>query len=175
MNRIRSEEDIVFHAKRHTLTYNRVDRKEIRRHSPLLSLEQSIVKETKDGKTSYTVYDILSLKSNSFNIDKKAFLIADKKAFEMELQKIESDFARSLSEDTKNVLTSDSSTVSVVTGYSEINRKIVRFSYSWSDETLAAIKNADQIRMRYYSGPNMITVTLKRKNLRKIKQLIDKS
>ena len=56
---------------------------------------------------------------------------------------------------------------------SENNRKITRFSYKIPLSTIMEIKKADQISIRYYSGPSMITVKPKNLSIKKIKELID--
>jgi hypothetical protein len=80
---------------------------------------------------------------------------------------------KSLTEDTKNIMTSDSIAVSVVTGYSENNMKRAKFSYTIPSETISSIKNSHQLLIRYYSGPSMMTIKPKYRSLTKLKQLID--
>ncbi len=87
---------------------------------------------------------------------------------EMELENV-----KTISENTTDIQTSDSTTVSVTTGYSENNRKITRFSYKIPISTIMEIKKANQISIRYYSGPSMITVKPKNLSIKKIKELID--
>lgn len=91
----------------------------------------------------------------------------------MVIDKMELENVRSISENTGNISTSDSTSVSVITGYSEDNRKITRFRYKIPASTMAKIKESDQFSLRYYSGPSMITVKPKNKSIRMIKQLID--
>jgi hypothetical protein len=81
---------------------------------------------------------------------------------------------KEIEEKKEDVMTSDSTSISVVTGYSENNRKITRFSYELPDHVIAKIKDADQVIFRYYSGPDMLTITLKGIKISKLKQLIDK-
>jgi len=170
-NRIYSENDLVYATKRFELKYYVKDRD---RRSPLYKLTQSIVKEINvRNEISYTAYDVLSLSSSSFKLDEKVIFIIDNEVYPMLVEEIELENVRSISESTSDISTSDSTSVTVVTGYSEDNRKLTRFSYNIPLTTMEKIKEADQFFLRYYSGPNMITVKPKRISMNKLKQLID--
>jgi len=169
-NRIFTENDVVYSTKRVELKYYVRDKD---RRSPLTGLSQSIVKETGPGnETTYKAYDVLYLTSSAFKLDDKVFFIIDNEAYPMTLDRIELENTRSISENTSSVSTSDSTSVSLVTGYSENDRKITRFSYKIPMSTLEKIKTANQFSLRYYSGPDMITVKPKQKSVRKIRELI---
>lgn len=171
-SRIIVQDDIVNSSKRLELRYLIRD---FNKRFPLLYLEQQLVKEIKsDNKYSIKVYDILTLNSSSFKLEDKVFLIVDKSVYPMALDIIEYDNVKSITSNTKDILTSDSTKVSVVTGYTENNNKITKFSYKLSEELINKIKTSKQVSIRYYAGPSMLTVKLKDKNLRKIKKLIDK-
>jgi hypothetical protein len=135
---------------------------------------QSIVKEVdQNNNVSYRAYDVLSLTSSSFKFDEKAVLIIDNKPYPMVIDRIELENVKTISENSTDIQTLDSTTVSVITGYSENNRKITRFSYKIPVSTMMEIKKASKIYIRYYSGPNMITVKPKKISIKKIKELID--
>jgi hypothetical protein len=169
-NKIYTEDDIVYSTKRFELKY---DYKNRSRRMPFY-FTQSIVKEVdKNNNVSYQAYDVISLTSSSFRVDEKAILIIDNKPYPMEIDKIELENVKTISESTTDIQTLDSTTVSVITGYSENNRKITRFSYKIPISTIMEIKKANQIYIRYYSGPNMITVKPKKLSIKKIKKLID--
>ena len=170
-NRIYSEDDIVYSTKRFELKYDYKDRD---RRTPIYFFTQSIVKEVdKNNNVSYRAYDVLFLISSSFKLDEKVILIIDNKPYPMVIDKIELENVKTISEDKTDIQTSDSTTVSVTTGYSENNRKITRFSYKIPVSTIMEIKKADQLSIRYYSGPSMITVKPKKLSIKKIKELID--
>jgi len=170
-NKIYSDNDIVYSTKRFELKYSVKDRD---RRSPLFYFTQSIIKEiNSENEISYTAYDVLSLSSSSFKLDEKVFLIIDNEAFPMIIDKMELENVKSISENAENILTSDSTTVSVISGYSENNRKITRFCYKIPVATMTKIKDSNQLSLRYYSGPSMITVKPKKKSINKLKQLID--
>jgi hypothetical protein len=170
-NRIFTENDIVYSTKRFELKYNVRDKD---RRSPLLFFTQSIVKENNPIKgLSYTAWDILDLTSSSFKPDEKVYFIIDNEPYPMAVEKIELENTRNISEESSALSTSDSTSVSVVTGYSENNRKITRFSYKIPPEVVEKIKGSGQFMIRYYSGPNMITVKPKNRSLKKIKELVN--
>jgi len=170
-NKIYSEDDIVYSTKRFELKYDYKDRD---RQTPVYLFTQSIVKEAdQNNNVSYRAYDVLFLTSSSFNLDEKVILIIDNKPFPMVIDKAELENVKTISENTTDIQTSDSTTVSVTTGYSENNRKITRFSYKIPVSTIMEIKEADQLSIRYYSGPSLITVKPKKLSIKKIKELID--
>ena len=170
-NRIYSEDDVVYSTKRFELKYDYKDRD---RRTPIYFFTQSIVKEIDQIKNvSYRAYDVLFLTSSSFKLDEKVILIIDNKPYPMVIDEMELENVKSISENTTDIQTSDSTTVSVTTGYSENNRKITRFSYKIPISTIMQIKNADQFSIRYYSGPSMITVKPKKLSIKKIKELIN--
>ena len=170
-NRIYSEDDVVYSTKRFELKYDYKDRD---RRTPIYFFTQSIVKEIDQIKNvSYRAYDVLFLTSSSFKLDEKVILIIDNKPYPMVIDEMELENVKSISENTTDIQTSDSTTVSVTTGYSENNRKITRFSYKIPLSTIMEIKKANQISIRYYSGPSMITVKPKNLSIKKIKELID--
>lgn len=172
-NRIYSENDVVYSSHRFELKYYVKDRD---RRSPLYYFTQSIIKEINpQNEISYYAYDVLSLSASSFKPDEKVFLLIDNEAYPMVIDKMELENVRSISENTGNISTSDSTTVSVITGYSEDNRKITRFRYLIPAAAMARIKESDKFLLRYYSGPSMITVKPKKKSIRMIKQLTDTS
>jgi len=170
-NKIYSEDDIVYSTKRFELKYDYKDRD---RRTPIYFFTQSIAKEVdQNNNVSYRAYDVLFLISSSFKLDEKVILIIDNKPYPMVIDKIELENVKTISENTTDIQTSDSTTVSVTTGYSENNRKITRFSYKIPVSTIMEIKKADQLSIRYYSGPSMITVKPKNLSIKKIKELID--
>jgi len=170
-NKIYSENDIVDSTKRFELKYYYKDRD---RRTPVAFFTQSIVKEIdQSNNVSYRAYDVLFLTSSSFKLDEKVIMIIDNKPYPLVIDKIELENAKTISENTTDIQTSDSTTVSVTTGYSENNSKITRFSYKIPISTITEIKKADQLSIRYYSGPSLITVKPKALSIKKIKELID--
>lgn len=168
-NRIYEKSDIVYATKRIELKleYHWHDRR-----SPITYAEQSIIKEISDKGTIYKVYDAIVLPSLSYQLEDKVFIIIDNEVFAMEIEKKECENTKELKEKKEDIATSDSTSISVVTGYSENNRKITKFSYRLPEEVIEKIKNSEQVLFRYYSGPDMLTLTLENNKLKKLKELV---
>jgi hypothetical protein len=170
-NKIFVEEDIVYSSKRIELKYLVKDRD---RRSPLHYMQQTVIKEINANKeVSYTAFDVLTLSGSSFRLDDKVFLIIDNEAFPMKINKTEYENVKNISEDTSEILSADSTKVSVITGYSENERKIARFSYNIPGEIISKIKVSNQFVLRYYSGPSMVTIRPTYKSRQKLKEMID--
>jgi hypothetical protein len=136
-------------------------------------VEQSVVKESGQGNgVTYKAYDILTLSGSSFEVSDDIFWIIDGQAYPMKIDRRESDFSRSISEETKDIAISDSTSVNVVTGYSYENRKIARFSYTVPREVVDKTRVSKSLMLRYYSGPDMMTVKLRNHNLNRLKRVI---
>lgn len=171
LNRIYSENDIVYSARRFELKYSV---KDLNRRSPLFYFTQSVIKKiTSENEIIYTAYDVLSLSASSFKLDEKVIFIIDNEVFPMVIKRVELENVKNISENTEEIRTSDSTTVSVVSGYSENNRKLTRFIYNIPAAAIEKIRQSEQFFLRYYSGPSMITVKPKKKSVKKLKQLID--
>ncbi len=170
-NKIYEENDIVYSTKRKELklAYRRQNKR-----TPITYAKQSIVKEISEKGTVYKVFDALVLNSLSYQVEDKVFIIIDNEFFAMEIDKKEYEHTREIVEQKEDIATSDSTSVSVVTGYSENNRKITRFSYKLPDRVIEKIKNTNRVLFRYYSGPDMMTITLDGRKLKKLKQLTER-
>lgn len=170
-NKIYQDNDIVYSTGRFELKYHYRD---WNRRTPIIFFTQSLVKETdRDNNSTYRAYDMLFLTSTSFRPEEKVILIVDNKPYPMIIDKIEFESEKTLSENTTDISTSDSTTVTVITGFSENNRKISRFSYNIPISTINAIRESNHFFIRYYSGPSMITIKPRKSSIKKIKKLID--
>lgn len=168
-NNIRSANDIVYNTKRFELKYY-VQNKDYR--SPVTSLTQDIIKEIDlENEVSYTAYDVLQLSSSGFKLDEKVFFLIENVAYPMILDKVELETVKNTTENKSDISTSDSTTVSVVTGYSENNIKNARFSYKIPVDIMEKIKDSKQLLIRYYSGPSMITFKPSSESISKIREL----
>lgn len=84
---------------------------------------------------------------------------------------MENEYSRKISEDREDIMSADSASVSVITGYTENNRKISKISYQIPAEIMTRINGSDKFFIRYYTGPELITIKPRQKSLRKIRQL----
>jgi len=170
-NEIFTAKDVVYNTQRYELKhylYPEGDRNAVK------LMIQDLVKEVDStGITTFTAYDYLELSATSYDLEEKVFIIIDEVAFPMVVDRIELDDIRETKENTSDILTADSSNVSVVTSYSVNNKKIVRIKYEIPETVLEKIKNSQKFTFRYYSGPNMITIPPRTISREKILELID--
>jgi len=169
--RLYEEHDIVKNTLRFRQEYyfNEV----AERRTPFLHLHKTMLKEVAaDGQAVIKVYDRLSLTLGSFRPESTAYLIVDGQVFPFESLDPEQDIQTHIAEDRKDVLTADSTRVSVVTGYSTIQSRQVRYLYVITPELMNKMQHARAIAFRYYAGPSMMTVEVGPKNLKYIKKLI---
>ncbi|MDY0198273.1 MAG: hypothetical protein RBR68_10720 [Tenuifilaceae bacterium] len=143
-------------------------------NSPLISLNQKIIKEVKsDSWYQYRVYDFIRLKRSSFGLEKKVFIIVDNVPFKVDIEFIESEIFSQIDEQRKDVLTADSTKISVVTGYTESQSRDYRFTYLIENEVIEKIEKSGNVMLRYYSGPDLITIKIRGINLSNLKKLIE--
>lgn len=143
------------------------------RRTPFLNLHKTMLKEVAaNGQAMIRVYDHLSLTLGSFRPDNTVYLIVDGQVFPFESLDPEQNIQTHISEDRKDVLTADSTRVSVVTGYSTTQSRQVRYHYVITPELMNKMQHARAIAFRYYAGPSMMTVEVGPKNLKNIKKLI---
>lgn len=143
------------------------------RRTPFLNLHKTMLKEVAaDGQEVIKVYDRLNLTIDSFRPESSAYLIVDGQVFPFESLEPEQNIQTHISEDRKDVLTADSTRVSVVTGYSTTQSRQVRYQYVITPELMNKIQHARTLSFRYYAGPSMMTVKVGPKNLKNIIKLI---
>jgi|GEM_PF-363257 len=173
--RIRETYDAAVSARRVELNLSHLGRST--NNFGLYTLNQNIIKEIKEGgETVITVYDLLKIDSEGFDIEKKVFIIVgENESHSMELLTFEKQFDRYVASTSEEIMRADSSNVSVVTQISETKQRTARFKYVLSADILSKIKNSNQISLQYYAGPDLISVQLKGRSLRKLKELIDRN
>jgi hypothetical protein len=145
------EIDNVYSIKRikANFTYNNCQE----RPSPFISLEQTIIKEMESNTMfSYKVYDILTLQAKSFELEKKFFIIVDNEPFQVDFVDIYSESISSVVESREDILTSDSTKVSVVTGYKENQNKYYRIKYIIDNDIIDKMVFSENVMLRYYAG-----------------------
>jgi hypothetical protein len=93
------------------------------------------------------LYDVLILSGLSYQPSQQVFLLIDDDVFPIQPKGMEQENSRTVSQETKDITTADSTTISVVTGYTDSNRKITRFSYHLSDTIIEKLKHAESGRV----------------------------
>lgn len=165
------ENDVVYSSKRIKTEFDYLYSQE--KESPLIKLNQKIIKEISNSDSNYTAYDLIELKNNSFKLDNKVFIIVDNEPFSVSVVNYDAEFVSSFLEERKDIMTADSTEVSVITGYNKNQSREYRISYGIDNEIIQKIKTAQTVMLRYYAGPDMITIKIKGYNLKKMKKLID--
>lgn len=167
------ETDLVYGTSRLKLSMDYPFAEEM--FSPLRSVSQTIIKEgLGTSSPSYTVYDIVELRKESFDLEDRVFLIADKQVFRMPIDNMES-FRLKEPRPANGVKGQDSIKVRSQGVFNVDYFKQTRFVYHWSDSVVAAVYNAQDVYIRYYAGPDMVTLHVDKYKLKKIKTMIEQS
>jgi hypothetical protein len=167
------EEDVVYSTKRIRADFGYITSGNI--YSPLIQVNQTIIKETKPNALDhYQSFERIKLRVNSFRLDNRVFLLIDSAAYQVHVESVEFERVSNIEEKRKDIMTVDSSKVSVVTGYEQNQSNDYRLSYSIEPTLIEKIKTANKVSFRYYTGPDMITVPMGKFNLTTLKMLIDK-
>ena len=143
------------------------------KHSTVVLFGKTFFKETNlKNESVVKVYDVLKLKKGADQLEKTIYLVADQKMFPIRIDHIELENSTDIHKETHDIMKADSTKVTVITGYNEYNYTIHKFNYILSDEMIQSIAVAQELKFRYYSGMNMITVKIKDANLKKVKKLV---
>ncbi len=143
------------------------------RNTPFQALRQVFSKEIdENGNADYYLYDIVSLSSGSFSLKDEVYLLVDDTVFAIKPIEVQEEARHNVSEITSTIATSDSTSVSKVTGYQKDHWRDERFQYQLKESHIQAIKHAEIVKFRYYAGPHMITLILKTNRLEKFKEVI---
>jgi hypothetical protein len=171
---VRVENDVVRSSKRYKANFTYIRAQE--RYTPLVKINQTVVKEVpRNSAHTYKIYDIVMLRSSSFRISDEVYIIVDNNPFRVNVENIYSEMVTRVEESKGNVTTSDSTSISVVTGYNEYQQRVNRIEYNIDNSTAEQIKSADRVFFRYYAGPDMITVRLNGSELRRLKNILRRS
>lgn len=144
------------------------------RYEPSYNQTITMVKETNsDNKTIYSIYDVITLPSESFEIDeKKLYLIIDEDIIPFPTVFKREYNSRNISEKKEDVMKSDSTKMSIVTGYDVVNKKNIQMTHILSEDIISKISKASTVYLRYYLGASYINTEIKGVKLANIKTLI---
>ncbi|MDX9846638.1 MAG: hypothetical protein RBT74_06635 [Tenuifilaceae bacterium] len=170
---IRSEYDVVTSTNRYKSNFTYLRTQE--RFSSLSRVNQSVVGErTQDGSSKFRVYDVVVLNGNGFRVSEEVYVIVDKAPHKVIVDLVDRETLSKNEEVRSSVLTSDSTTVSVVTGFNQYEQRVNRIAYTLDNALVDAIKQANRVYFRYYAGPDMITVRMNSAELRRLKKLFNR-
>lgn len=143
--------------------------------SPLYDANQTILKEIDSiSHTTYSAFDILSTNVRSTSLEQKVYIILDNvDVISIDFDTYESGNQNITSTKKEDVMLADSSTVSVVTNYSQQDVTNHKVSYTIPLEVIDKMRQANFIKFRYYLDANIITLQPKARDLNLIKELID--
>ena len=146
------------------------------RNEPYYRQELTIVKEiSKNNLVSYKLYDVITMPDKSFELDsKKMYIIVDNDIYPLENDYEKRYNDQQINENKKEVMQSDSTKVSVVSGYNVVNEKVYQMIHPVSPEIMEQISDAKEVILRYTAGPDFINSKIKGRDLNNLKRLINK-
>ena len=145
-------------------------------NEPYYRQELTVVKEIdKNDSVSYRLYDVNTMKDKSFELDsKKMYLIIDDDIYPLENDYEKRYNDQQISEKKEDVMKSDSTKISVVSGYNVVNEKVYQMIHPIANETMAQISHAREVALRYTAGPDFLNSEIQGRNLINLKILINK-
>lgn len=143
---------------------------------PQYSQQVIVAKETKRNQEPiYTWYDALTLSVQNFDIDMdNIFLIIDNEIFPVKSTYVKRQGEQRINENKTDVMQSDSTKISVVTGYDVVQKNIYQMTHPVSSDVMNRILDANEVIIRYTAGAQFINSEIKGKNLKNLKKLIIK-
>lgn len=140
--------------------------------NPLLYQRRYVVKEIKpENEINIMFYDVLALKYDSYKLSDQIFIAIDDKSYPIFPELVEYDLEKSINTTTEDIIKSDSTTETVITGFSEHLAKVTRFGYSLPNSIIKELIVAEKVIFQYYAGPRLLTIKVKKRHLRKIKKI----
>jgi len=84
----------------------------------------TFLKETdRNSITNYTLYDVITLPVESFDLDDKMYIVADDNVIKLPVSTQNQYNTKNINEQKNEILQSDSTKITVVTGYDVVNKK----------------------------------------------------
>lgn len=145
------------------------------RNSPLNKITQTIVRHAGLNEPQiYYVYDVVYLKGYGFPVGQEVYLIVDGMAFPIGVDGSEHETITRIDELAEDMSTAIKNDQSVNLHHlNSYTQKVSRLSYKIDAEIIEKINAADKVLLRYYAGPNMITVQFNEFHLDRLKRLIN--
>lgn len=132
---------------------------------PFVSSTKTFVKEVDaNNNESFTVFELLVLHEDSYPLSDTLFILVGDNTYPLKLNNMETNFNTYTENTTSDILASDSTKVSVVTGSSTYNRKKIKMSYTLSPELLRQITRSNDVQFVYYAKPSVFSYYLNYQN-----------
>lgn len=142
------------------------------KHSSIYGIACDFYAEKVSVNKQYKVFTTVLRTESSFSLEDSFFLAIDDKIYHLAKQKTKIQTRSSVSETTGNVMLSDSTTATVVTGVSTSTWKEEQFVIQFSDEQVTEILKANKLLFRFYAGSSIGTSKVQGSDLEKIKKLL---
>lgn len=141
---------------------------------PGYSQKLIISKELKPNQEpQYIWYDVVTLSVRNFDLDvDDIYLLIDDEVFPLKNTYEKQKGERKVNEQTQDVMRSDSTKVSVVTGYDVVEKNVYQMKHPVSAEVMDKILDAQQVILRYSVGAQFINSEIRLKDLDNLKKLI---
>jgi hypothetical protein len=124
-------------------------------------------REISDKQDITKAYLVISRTSASFKVEKSGFLKADDKTFDIEIRQVDTEY-KSKNETSISTFAKTDST-GVTTGQTIENEEHSwiddKFMFTLTPEMISAIKETNEVVMRFYFGPVPATFKIKRSKL----------
>lgn len=131
---------------------------------PFVSSTKTFVKEVDDNNESFTVFELLVLHEDSYPLSDTMFILVGENTYPIKLNNMETNFNTYTENTTSDILASDSTKVSVVTGSNTYNRKKIKMSYTLSPDLLNQITKSNDVKFVYYAKPSVFSYYLNYQN-----------
>jgi len=129
-----------------------------------------------DSAETINAYFVLHRSSSSFKLDKKCFMKASGKSYEINIENAETESRSALNTTTTSTTVKDSAkiktkleTISNTDNWYE-DRFIVRLT----PQMIESVRNTDELLFRFYSGPEQATFKFSGWTMKRVKQVFDK-
>jgi len=125
-----------------------------------------------NGQFSYHIYDKLFNKENGFGLEDTIYIMTDVGNFPIRINRQSLENNSSIEESTEEIMKMDSTTTTVVTGYTLKQNKNIYLNYRLSKASVKAILNTEYLSFRYYMGPAILTTEVCKRDLKKLKAIM---
>jgi len=129
-----------------------------------------------DTTETINVYFVLHRSSSSFKLEKKCFMKASGKSYEISIENAETEnrFAQNTTSTTTTVKDSAKIKTKLETTSNIDNWHEDRFIIRLTPQMIESVRNTDELLFRFYSGPEQATFRFSDWTLKQVKRVLDK-
>jgi len=125
-----------------------------------------------DSTKTMNAYFIIHRSSSSFHLDKKCFMKASGKSYEITIENTETESRSAQNSTTTSVTVKDSTKLKTISNTD--NWYEDRFIIRLSPAMIESIQNTNELIFRFYSGPEQATFEFSNWTLKRVKQVLEK-